>query len=309
MGIERKFVKENVGRLLVRDFVRKETERAGFGGLDIQRTPLGTRITILAERPGMVIGRRGSTINQLTADLDRRFGNLENPQISVEEPEDNAALNAQIMAIKVAESLERGWHFRRVGHSTVQRIMGAGALGCIVEIAGKVTGQRKRREKFIAGHVKYCGETAYELMDTGHAQCKKKLGTIGCTVRIMKKGAQLPDHVEILKPGQKAQEAAAAQAAQAAQAAGVETVAEGKGEKAEAAKPAVELPDNLQKLTIAELKELAEKHSFDLTGKTLKADIIAAIQEQAKAASGGSGAGGKGGEGRSGRRERRSFST
>lgn len=304
MGVERKFVKEKVGRLLVRDFVRKQTERAGFGGLDIQRTPLGTRITIVAERPGMVIGRRGSTINQLTADLDRRFP-MDNPQISVEEPEDNAALNAQIMAIKVAESLERGWHFRRVGHSTVQRIMGAGALGCIVEIAGKVTGQRKRREKFIAGHVKYCGETAYELMDEGHAQCKKKLGTIGCTVRIMKKGAHLPDHVEILKPGQKAEAAAEAQAAQAAQAAGVETVAA--GEKKAGDKPSVDLPANLNKLTIADLKELAAKHSFDLTGKTLKADIIAAIQEQAQAASGGEGGKTEGGKGRSGRRERRSF--
>ncbi len=161
MAVERKFVKEAVNRLLVKDFVSKETERAGFGGLDIQRTPLGTRVNIIAERPGMVIGRRGSTINQLTQDLGRKF-DMENPQIGVEEPDQNPALNAQIMATRVAESLERGWHFRRVGHSTVQRIMGAGAQGVIVEIAGKLTGQRKRREKFIAGHVKYCGETALE---------------------------------------------------------------------------------------------------------------------------------------------------
>lgn len=229
MAVERKFIKEAVHRMLVKDFVFKETQRAGFGGLDIQRTPLGTRINIVAERPGMVIGRRGSTINQLTADLDARF-NLENPQISVEEPDQNPALNAQIMATKVAESLERGWHFRRVGHSTVQRIMGAGAMGVIIEIAGKLTGQRKRREKFIAGHVKYCGETAFELMDAGYAQCKKKLGTIGCTVRIMKKDAILPDHVKIYGPGEKERESAAQAAREAAAKAGVETVEEGKEE-------------------------------------------------------------------------------
>ena len=223
MAVERKFIKEAVNRVLVRDFVQKETERAGYGGMEIQRTPLGTRVNIVAERPGMVIGRRGATINELTSKLQSQFG-IENPQISVEEPNYNPGLNAQIMAIKVAESLERGWHFRRVGHSTTQRVMASGAQGVIVEIAGKLTGQRKRREKFIAGHVKYCGETALTLMDVGYAQCKKKLGIIGCTVRIMKKDAHLPDEVKVFAPGEKDAAEAAAKARAQAQAAGVQTV-------------------------------------------------------------------------------------
>ncbi|MGB1697450.1 MAG: 30S ribosomal protein S3 [Thermoplasmatota archaeon] len=223
MAVERKFIKEAVSRLLVQEYVKGETSRAGFGGLDIQRTPLGTRVNIIAERPGMVIGRRGVTINELTANLNAKF-DLDNPQLGVEEPKGNPALNAQVMAFKVAESLERGWHFRRVGHSTVQRIMGCGAQGVIVEIAGKLTGQRKRREKFIAGHVKYNGETALDLMDTGYAMCKKKLGAIGCTVRIMNKDAVLPDHVNIIDPAAKAAAEAAKAAAEAAKAAGVETV-------------------------------------------------------------------------------------
>jgi small subunit ribosomal protein S3 len=239
MAVERKFIKEAVNRVLVRDFVQKETERAGYGGMEIQRTPLGTRVNIVAERPGMVIGRRGATINELTGKLSGQFG-LENPQISVEEPNYNPGLNAQIMAIKVAESLERGWHFRRVGHSTTQRVMASGAQGVIVEIAGKLTGQRKRREKFIAGHVKYCGETALTLMDVGYAQCKKKLGVIGCTVRIMKKDAHLPDEVHIFAPGEKEAAEAARKARQAAQAAGVQTVSSdfaGAPAAAPAAKP------------------------------------------------------------------------
>ncbi len=244
MAVERKFVKESVNRLLVKEYVKGETSRAGFGGLDIQRTPLGTRINIIAERPGMVIGRRGVTINQLTSDLGAKFESLQNPQLGVDEPSDNPALNAQIMAFKVAESLERGWHFGRVGHSTVARIMGSGAQGCIVEVAGKLTGQRKRRAKFIAGHIKYCGETAIELMDTGYAQAKKKLGMIGCTVRIMRKDAVLPDHVKLYAPGEKEQLAAAKAAKAAARAAGVETVdkkpAEGAAEGG--AKPAGDKP-------------------------------------------------------------------
>ena len=107
MAVERKFIKESVNRILVKDFVHKETERAGYGGMDIQRTPLGTRVNIIAERPGMVIGRRGATINALTQKLHSQFG-IENPQISVEEPNYNPGLNAQIMAINVDESLSRG---------------------------------------------------------------------------------------------------------------------------------------------------------------------------------------------------------
>jgi small subunit ribosomal protein S3 len=231
MAVERKFIKEAVNRLLVKDFVRAETLRAGYGGLDIQRTPLGTRVNIVAERPGMVIGRRGATINDLTTKLAKQYG-LENPQISVEEPNYNPGLNAQIMATKVAESLERGWHFRRVGHSTVQRVMQSGAQGVIVEIAGKLTGQRKRREKFVAGHVKYSGETAYTLMDTGYAQCKKKLGIIGCTVKIMRKDAVLPDAVKVFGPGEKAAAEAATKARAAAAAAGVQTVSDFGGQGA-----------------------------------------------------------------------------
>ncbi|HET6398623.1 MAG TPA: 30S ribosomal protein S3 [Candidatus Thermoplasmatota archaeon] len=223
MAVERKFIRESVNRLLVKDFVQHETARAGYGGLEIQRTPLGTRVNITAERPGMVIGRRGATINELTAKLNRHFG-IENPQISVEEPQGNPSLNAQIMAYKMAESLERGWHFRRVGHSTVQRVMQAGAQGVIVEIAGKLSGAKKRREKFVAGHVKYSGETAYTLMEIGYAQCKRKLGIIGCTVRIMRKDAVLPSDVKIYEPGEKEREAAMQASRAAAHAAGVQTV-------------------------------------------------------------------------------------
>lgn len=202
MAIEKKFVREQVNRLLIKEFLKKETERAGFGGLDIQRTPMGTRVSLVVERPGMVIGRRGATIQKLTADLSRNF-EAENPQIEVVEAGRNANLNANIMAAKVAEALERGWHFRRAGHSTVRRIMESGAKGVIVILSGKLTGQRHRMEKFIAGHIKYNGDTAIQLMDVGYAQCKKKLGTIGCTVKIMHPDARLPDEVEIFAPGEK----------------------------------------------------------------------------------------------------------
>ena len=101
------------------------------------------------------------------------------------------------MASRLASSLERGWFFRRAGHSTAQNIMDAGARGCLVILSGKITGARHRVEKFQQGHIKFCGETALEFMDTGFSTAVKKLGTIGCTVKIMRPGVKLPHEIII----------------------------------------------------------------------------------------------------------------
>ena len=195
---DKRIIVENVRRVLLKEYLMSETRRAGFGGLDIQRTPMGTRVTLLAERPGLVIGRKGGAIKSLTEAVERQF-RFDNPQIEVQEVA-SPALNAQIMAEKLANALERGWHFRRAGHSTVRRIMEAGAKGCLVVIAGKLTGQRHRREKFKAGHIKYCGEPRNLWMDRGFASAKLKPGIIGVTVEIMDPRAKLPDEVEIKQP-------------------------------------------------------------------------------------------------------------
>lgn len=188
-------IKERVRRAQVHDYVQKKTSRAGFGGLSIQRTPLGTHVRIAAERPGLVIGRKGSDIQKLTEELERKFG-YENLQVEAGEV-NNFALNPLIMAAKVANALERGWNYRRAGNSMLQRIMDSGARGCQITIAGKLTGLRHRTEKFLSGHIKFCGETALELMDVGIAQAKLKPGTIGVKVAIMRPDAKLPDEIEV----------------------------------------------------------------------------------------------------------------
>jgi len=198
MTIVKEMLKERVRRVQVHQHVQEKTERAGFGGLSIQRTPLGTHVRISAERPGLVIGRKGSDIQQLTEDLERKFG-YENLQVEAGEVS-NFALNPLIMASKVANALERGWNYRRAGNSMLQRIMDAGARGCQITIAGKLTGLRHRTEKFVSGHIKFCGETALELMDVGISQAKLKPGTIGVKVAIMKPDAKLPDEIEVAKP-------------------------------------------------------------------------------------------------------------
>jgi len=198
MTVAKEMLKERVRRVQVHDHVQNKTARAGFGGLSIQRTPLGTHVRISAERPGLVIGRKGSDIQRLTEELERKFG-YENLQVEAGEV-NNFALNPLIMAAKVANALERGWNYRRAGNSMLQRIMDSGARGCQITIAGKLTGLRHRTEKFLSGHIKFCGETALELMDVGIAQAKLKPGTIGVKVAIMKPDARLPDEIEVVKP-------------------------------------------------------------------------------------------------------------
>ncbi len=198
MASEKKFIEEKMNRVLLVEYLKSKTDRAGFGGCEVSRTPMGTRITLHIERPALVIGRKGRNIRNLTNDVKDKF-NFDNPQIEVQEitiPE----LNPQIMASKLANSLERGWHFRRAGHSTVRRIMQSGARGCQIILSGKITGPRHRVEKFVDGHIKHCGEEEKKWMHEGFATAKVKLGVIGVTVQIMDPNARLPDEIDVISP-------------------------------------------------------------------------------------------------------------
>lgn len=196
MASEKKFIKENIQRFLLKEYLQEESSRAGFGGVDVQRTPMGTRVTLVTERPGIVIGRKGATIKAITKEVEEKF-NFDNPQIEVQEAE-NPNLNAQIVAEKLAFSLERGWHFRRAGHSTVRRVMRSGARGCQIVLSGKLTGQRHRTEKFKDGYIKFCGEPRNEFIDTGFAVAKLKPGVSGVKVEIMRADSKLPDEVNVI---------------------------------------------------------------------------------------------------------------
>ncbi|MCL7414284.1 MAG: 30S ribosomal protein S3 [ANME-2 cluster archaeon] len=197
MGVERKFVQDGLTKAMINEYFTKQLERAGYGGMVMNRTPMGTQITLLAEKPGMVIGKGGKTIQRLTRDMSYLF-NVDNPQIEVQEvkiPE----LNAQMMANRLANALERGWYFRKAGHNMLRRIMESGALGCQIIISGKLTGPRSRISKMVDGYIKHAGKPAEELVDTGYAMAVKKLGAIGCCVRIVPPGTILPGKFHMLK--------------------------------------------------------------------------------------------------------------
>jgi len=195
--IEKDFVTEGLKRTRIDEYLENELERAGYGGMEIQVTPLGTMVVVYAERPGMVIGRGGKTVRSITQNLKTGYG-LENPQVEVKEVE-IPELNPKIMAHKIAAMLQRGMHFRRVAYTALRRIMGAGAQGVEVTISGKIRGSRSACAKFSDGYIKKCGEPATRFVRQGFATVQLKPGVLGINVRIMPPDVVLPDKVDILK--------------------------------------------------------------------------------------------------------------
>ena len=195
MADEQQFIDDGLQRSQIDEFFADELGRAGYGGMDIAKTPMGTQIVLKAEKPGMVIGKGGENIRKITTTLEERF-DLDEPQIDVQEV-DEPDLNARIVADRLANALERGWYFRKAGHTTLERIMDAGALGAEIVLAGKVTGARSRVEKFNSGYIKHNGEPAETIVDDGQSVAVMKLGTIGVNVKIIPPEAELPDDFEI----------------------------------------------------------------------------------------------------------------
>ena len=175
----------------VNEYLSQELERAGYGTIEIQKTPMGHRVIVQAVRLGMIIGKRGRNIRRLTQELEEDFG-LESPQLEVHDLE-NPELVARVMASRLISQIQRGFHFRRAGYSMLRRIMANGARGCEIIINGKLTSQRARRETFRAGFVAKCGEPAERFVDNSVLSTTMKQGVIGVHVRIMLPDSQLPD--------------------------------------------------------------------------------------------------------------------
>ncbi len=195
MSVVKHFIEESVKKAKIDEFLRNEFERAGYGGVDITKTPLGTHIVVYTMRPGMVIGRGGETIRQLAEQLEEKF-QLPNPQISVAEIE-IPELNAYVIAARVTSALKRGVHYRRAGYWALNRVMEAGALGAEITISGKLRTDRARYEKFRAGYLPKSGDPVIKYARKAELHVQLKPGILGVKVRIMPPDAKFPDQVQM----------------------------------------------------------------------------------------------------------------
>ncbi|MBI1971788.1 MAG: 30S ribosomal protein S3 [Candidatus Aenigmarchaeota archaeon] len=183
MAKEIKFVKEGIRSVFIEEYLKSQFQRADYSHIEVSRTPLGTRIIIYANRPGIVIGRGGEKIKAITAHLRDHF-KLDNPQLDVKEVRD-PDLDAQIIARQIASSLERGLNHKRVANMTIKRVMDSGAVGIQIRISGKLGGEKSRTEKFMQGYLQHSGETADRLVSKGKAEALLKPGKAGVQVKIM----------------------------------------------------------------------------------------------------------------------------
>ena len=195
MSVVKYFVTESIKRTEIDEFLQNKLEKAGYGGVSISKTPLGTHIVIYAMRPGLVIGRGGETIRELASILEVKF-NVANPQISVSEIE-IPELNAYVVASKLGSALQRGVHFRRAGFWALNSVIEAGALGAEIIISGKLRTERARYEKFKSGYLPKCGDPPQKYMRKAEVHVQLKPGMFGIRVRIMPPDAQFPDKIKI----------------------------------------------------------------------------------------------------------------
>jgi small subunit ribosomal protein S3 len=173
------------------EFFERELRDAGYGGLEVQKSPVGTTLKVYVARPGLAIGRRGTGIKDLTDKVAAKF-NLTNPQIAVTEIE-NPELNARIMAARIAQIVSRGTAFRRAAQWSVNNIMNAGAAGVEIAVAGKLRSDRSHGEKYRAGIVPKSGDTAARSVSEATTDVLTKMGLYGIKVKIALKDALPPD--------------------------------------------------------------------------------------------------------------------
>jgi len=195
MSVSKYFVKEAVKKTEIEEYLAQELKRAGYSRVELTKTPLGTRVVVYAARPGLVIGRRGQSIRDLTQVLEQKFG-IENPQISVaaiESPE----LDPKVVASQITTSLQKGVHFRRAAYWAVQRVLDAGALGVEVTIRGKLTTERSRCEKYRAGYLPRVGDAVLKQLKTAVFYTQLKQGMFGVKVKILPPATEFPDRPSI----------------------------------------------------------------------------------------------------------------
>jgi len=200
LPIHKYFVKENLRKVEIDEYLSHELKRAGYSKVEMTKTPLGTRVVVYAAKPGLVIGRRGQSIRDLTKTLEERFG-VENPQISVatlEMPE----LDAKVVASQIAMALERGIHFRRAAYWALQRTTEAGALGVEIAIRGKLTTDRARYEKYRSGYLPVVGESISRQLRCAVVDIQLKQGLFGISVKLMPPNVSFPDKPMIKAAGE-----------------------------------------------------------------------------------------------------------
>lgn len=193
---ERKIVKLKKEEFAVKEFVRHEIGKGKVSRIKIEYTPVGEKIIVSTSKPGLIIGRGGDKIGELTRMLKEKF-KLENPHIEIDEIM-NPEFDAQVNADEIALALERfgPLKFKVIAYKTLQRVIKAGALGVEIRLSGKLPSSRAKSWRFSQGYINKTGDSA-KVVDRAKAVAQTKPGVVGVKVGILSPGVKLKDRVEI----------------------------------------------------------------------------------------------------------------
>src|SRR3989338_1041740 len=135
--IEKQIVSKHMKEYLMKEFIKTYLPNGSYSKIDLRKTPLGEKIIIHTSRPGLVVGRKGANLSELTYVLKTKYG-MENPQIEVAEIE-NPNLDPKSVAESIVNSFERFGpkRFKPIGYRALQGILDAGATGAEVVISGR----------------------------------------------------------------------------------------------------------------------------------------------------------------------------
>jgi small subunit ribosomal protein S3 len=173
----------------VRRLIRSEMERAGISNIEIERFPKQVSITIWTAKPGIVIGRKGTSINALKRKLEE-LTKGKRIRLEVQEVE-KPDLEAYLVAENIAQQLEKRISFRRAMKQAIGRAMRAGAKGAMVTCSGRLTGAEMARSvTFREGRVPR--HTLRADIDYAQSEALTTFGRIGVKVWIYK-GEILPE--------------------------------------------------------------------------------------------------------------------
>src|SRR3989344_4522964 len=191
---EKKFVTFKKEELGVREYIKRELGKGKVSDVTIEYTPVGEKIVVATSRPGLVIGKRGEKIDELTNVLKKRF-HLDNPHIKIQEIT-QPLLDAQLVADEIALMLERqgSLKFKVIAYKILQQIIKSGALGAEIVLSGKLPSDRARRWRFSHGYLKKTGEPA-KIVQVAQSQAVTMPGVVGIQVKILPPNSKIHDQI------------------------------------------------------------------------------------------------------------------
>ena len=193
---ERKTVQLKKDEYSIREYIKTNLGKGKVSKVRIEYTPIGEKIIVSTNKPGLVIGKKGEKIEELTGVLKRRF-KLENPHIEIDEIK-KVEFDAQLIADEIALALERmgPLKFKVVSYRVLQRIVEAGALGVEIKLSGKLPSSRAKTWRFAQGLLKKTGDPA-KVVDKAKAVANTKPGVVGISVSILSPDAILLDKIDV----------------------------------------------------------------------------------------------------------------